>query len=58
MSEVELYSQQLFEELGPKAIAVAAQRAQACEDDGNSTGADTWRRVERALLERRGPHQS
>ena len=51
------YSQQMFQELGPRAIAVAAERAQQCEADGDKDGAATWRKVEAALLLKRGPHQ-
>ena len=38
------YSQQMFQELGPRAIAVAAERARKCEAEGDNDGAVTWRR--------------
>jgi len=41
---------------GDKAIAEAAQRASAFEQQGNKEEADTWRRVQKALLIMRGPH--
>ena len=56
--DIETYSAQLFEQMGPKAIAHAAQKAVECETNGKAGEAETWRKVEQALLERRGPHQS
>ena len=58
VKNLETYSAQLFEQMGPKAIAHAAQKAVECEAKGQADNAETWRRIERALLERRGPHQS
>ena len=43
--------------MGPRAIAVAAGRAQKAEEDGKTEDAETWRKIERALIEMRGPHQ-
>ena len=45
----------LFETLGPKAIAEAAQKAASFEKAGDETQAKTWRRVEAMLWEMRGP---
>ena len=36
-SEIMTYSRQLFDQLGPKAIAVAAQRAEGAESDGDTS---------------------
>ena len=57
VKDIETYSAQLFDQMGPKSIAHAAQKAKAYEEKGEADSAETWRRVERALLERRGPHQ-
>ena len=57
IKDIAAYAQQLFEELGPRAIAVAAERAQKCKTEGDNDGAATWRKVEEALLMKRGPHQ-
>lgn len=57
ISDVENYATQLFDQMGPKAIAHAAQKARDCEAEGDETAAGTWRKVEQALLEKRGPHQ-
>lgn len=57
INDITNYATQLFEEMGPKAIAVAAGRAQKAEEDGKTDDAETWRKIERALMEKRGPHQ-
>jgi hypothetical protein len=43
---------------GDRGIAEAAQKARALEQIGRSEEAETWRRVEAALLTMRGPHLS
>ena len=43
---------------GFAAIAEAAQKANAFEQQGDEEQAQTWRRIETALLEMRGPHVS
>ena len=48
----------LWELYGPKAIAVAAEKAQDLEKQGEKDQAETWRRIEAALMVRRGAHQS
>jgi hypothetical protein len=60
MQEVDIqdYARQLFEAHGAKAVAEAAQKARALEEQGDSDEAKTWRRIEAALKEMRGPHQS
>jgi hypothetical protein len=52
------YARRLFEAHGSKAIAEAAQKASAMEARGEADNAKTWRRVEAALKEMAGPHQS
>ncbi|HTR14664.1 MAG TPA: hypothetical protein VMI72_15780 [Roseiarcus sp.] len=52
------YARQLMEAHGHRAIAEAAQRAVACERQEDKEGAQTWRRVEAALREMRGPRES
>jgi len=57
-AQVQDYARQLFEAHGVKAIAEAAQKARACEEQGDREQAQTWRRVEAALMQMRGPHLS
>lgn len=49
------YARQLREAHGDRAIAEAAQRAVACEQQNDREEARTWRQVERALKAMRGP---
>lgn len=57
VKDIETYSAQLFDQMGPRAIAHAAQKAVDCEAKGRAGDAETWRKVERSLLEKRGPRQ-
>jgi hypothetical protein len=43
---------------GAKAIAEAAHKAQAFEKNNDREQAATWRRIEAALIELRGPRHS
>lgn len=52
------FARQLLEAHGANAIAEAAQRASALEKEGKADEAKTWRHIEAALKEMRGPHQS
>jgi hypothetical protein len=52
------YACQLRETHGDRAIAEAAQRAVACEERHEKEEAQTWRHVEAALREMRGPSVS
>jgi Ala-tRNA(Pro) deacylase len=52
------YARQLLEAHGDKAIAEVAQRAIACEEQNQNEDAETWRRIEAALKQMRGPHVS
>ena len=60
LSEVEIfdYARRLFEAHGAKAIAEAAQKASAFEQQGDDEQAKTWRHIEAALKEMRGPAAS
>jgi hypothetical protein len=56
--DVQDYARQLLEAHGFAAIAEAAQRANMFEQQGDKEQAQTWRRIEVALLQMRGPHAS
>ena len=57
-TEIHTDARQPMETHGPAAIAKAAERAMECEAEGKTEQARTWRNVESALKEMRGPHQS
>jgi hypothetical protein len=57
-SEVYDYARQLLEAHGDKAVAEAAQKACALEQQGESENAETWRHIEAALKLMRGPHET
>ena len=57
-SEVYDYARQLLEAHGDKAVAEAAQKASALEQQGESENAETWRHIEAALKLIRGPRES
>ncbi len=52
------YARRLFEAHGMRAIAEAARKAVALEQQGRRQEAQVWRRVEEALKELRGPRHS
>ncbi len=56
--EVEIKARALYDQLGPKAIASAAQRAVALEEEGKADEAAIWRRIEESCKEMRGSRQS
>ena len=56
--DVSALARHLYEAQGPRAIAEAAQKADACADDGDEEQARLWRSVETALRELRGPRQT
>lgn len=60
MEQVKIHehAQLLWDTHGSKAIAVAAQKARDLEQRGEKEEAANWRRIEAALLVKRGPHQS
>ena len=55
--EVQDIARRLLETRGAKAPAEAAQRASAFEQAGDQEQAQTWRRIEAALMLMRGPRQ-
>ena len=57
-ADVSAIARHLFETQGAKAIAEAAQKAASFEKAGDAGQAKHWRRVEAALREMRGPHES
>jgi hypothetical protein len=57
-NEVYDYARQLLEAHGDKAVAEAAQKACALEQQGQSDEAETWRHIEATLKLMRGPHVS
>ena len=57
-TQIQDYARQLLEAHGAKAPAEAAQRAVAFEQQGDSKQAQTWRRIEQAVLLLRGARQS
>jgi hypothetical protein len=56
-TEIQDYARRLFEAHGTKAIAEAAQKACVHEQKGDKEQAQTWRRIEAALLLMRGPNE-
>lgn len=57
-ADISALARHLFETHGTKAIAEAAQKAKSFEDADDEEQAKTWRRVQAALLEMRGPRES
>jgi hypothetical protein len=57
-AEIHDYARQLLEAQGFKSIAEAAQKARAFEEQRDHEQAQTWRRIEAALMQMRGPHES
>jgi hypothetical protein len=57
-TEIQEYAQKLLDAHGFHAIAEAAQKARQFEKKGNDEEAQTWRRIEQALILMRGPNES
>jgi hypothetical protein len=57
-TEIQDYARQLMETHGDKAAAEAAQKAVALEKAGDRQQAQTWRRIEAAIMLMRGARQS
>jgi hypothetical protein len=59
MQEIDIhdYARQLFDARGDKAVE-AAQKACSLEEQGQREEAETWRHIEAALKQMRGPHES
>ncbi len=56
--EIQEHARKLRDAHGEKAAAEAAQKAKAYEQQGDKEQAQTWRRIEAALLQLQGPHVS
>ena len=57
-TQIHVIARQMLERLGFRAIAQAANNAQACESKGDSEQAKEWRHIEDAIKIMRGPHHS
>lgn len=53
--EIQDHARKLMASFGPKAIAEAAQKAKAFEEQGQRDAAKDWRRIESALQQMQGP---
>lgn len=58
ITQIHQYARALYEAHGDKAEAEAAQKAKQQEDAGEMEEAKTWRAVQRAISQMRGPHES
>ena len=60
MGEIDIhdYARQLLEAHGEMAVVEAAQKARSFEETGETEEAETWRHIEAALKQMRGPHVS
>jgi hypothetical protein len=58
IAQIQSIARQLLEARGAKAIADAAQAARRLASRGSRDKAQTWRRIEAALVLMRGPRQS
>jgi hypothetical protein len=56
--EIQDHARKLMDAHGMKALAEAAQKARAFEQQGDAEQADTWRKIEAALREMQGPRVS
>jgi hypothetical protein len=57
-TEVQDYAQRLLEAYGDRAVAEAARRAAAHEQQKDKEEAKTWRHIEAALKSMLGPRES
>ena len=60
MGEIDIhdYARQLLEAHGEMAVVEAAQKARSFEETGETEEAETWRHIEAALKQMRGPNVS
>ena len=56
--EIQEHARKLQDAHGDKAVLEAAQKAREMEEAGDREQAETWRRIEAALIQMRGPHLS
>ncbi len=57
-TEIQEHARMLLEAHGDKAVAEAAQKAKLLEETGATEEAKTWRKIEAALLQMRGPRST
>jgi hypothetical protein len=57
-TQTHIHARRLLETQGWRAIAEAAQKARMLERSNEAEQAQAWRRIEAALLQMRGPHES
>ena len=56
--EIQAHARKLKDAHGDMAILEAAQKARELDETGDSEQAESWRRIEAALMQMRGPHLS
>jgi hypothetical protein len=56
--EIQEHARKLKDAHGDKAILEAAQKARELDETGDREQAETWRRIEAALMQMQGPHLS
>ncbi len=56
-TEIQEHARKMWEISGPQAVAEAAQKAREFEAKGDAEQAETWRRIESALMLRKGPRE-
>jgi hypothetical protein len=56
--DIQEHARKLKEAYGDKAIMEAARKARELDEAGDREQAETWRRIEAALMQMRGPHAS
>ncbi|MCP4780571.1 MAG: hypothetical protein GY877_07425 [Hyphomicrobium sp.] len=56
--EIQEHARKLKDAHGGKAILEAAQKARELDETGDREQAETWRRIEAALMQMKGPHVS
>lgn len=57
-TEIQEHARKLYQAHGEKAVVEAAQKAKSLEETGSANDARTWRRIEAALMQMRGPHST
>jgi hypothetical protein len=56
--QIQKHAQMLYAAHGDKAELEAAQKAKKLEDEGKLEEAQSWRKVQEAINQMRGPHAS
>jgi hypothetical protein len=57
-TEIQEHARKLLQAHGDKAVIEAAQKAKSLEESGSADDARTWRRIEAALKQMRGPRST